>query len=83
MSISPSGVSDTGARAAEIQTEIYRRMTPGQRIAQALALGESVRKMVIAGIRARHPGATDRERFRILMDLTLGPELARRAYGPR
>lgn len=83
MSIAQSGVTDTGPRAAEIQTEIYRRMTLEQRIAQALALCESVRAMAIAGIRARNPGATDREQFRILMDLTLGPELARRAYGPR
>ncbi len=83
MSISPAGVSDTGPRAAAIQTEIYRRMTPEQRIAQALALCDSARRMAIAGIRDRNSAATDRERFRILVDLVLGPDLARRAYGPR
>ena len=56
MPISRSGISDTGPRAAEIQTEIYRRMTPEQRIAQALALCESARTMVDC----RDPGSEPR-----------------------
>lgn len=76
-------ISDTGPRAAAIQTEIYRRMTPERRIAQALALCDSARRMAMAGIRDRNAAATEQERFRILMDLVLGPGLARRAYGPR
>ena len=78
-----AGVSDTGPRAAALQTEIYRRMTPEERVAQALALCDSARKMAAAGILERNPEATNRERFRILVDLVLGPDLARRAYGPR
>lgn len=78
-----AGVSDTSPSAAAVQTEIYRRMTQEQRVAQALSLCASARTMAAAGIRDRNPDATDQERFRILVDLVLGPDLARRAYGPR
>lgn len=82
MSVSPAGISDTSPRVAAVQIEIYRKMTPAQKVAQALALCDLARSLATAGIRDRNPDATDAERFRILMDLVLGPELARRAYGP-
>jgi len=38
--------------------------------------------MALTGLRLRHPDAGEKELFRRLMDLTLGEELAERAFGP-
>jgi len=41
--------------AREKQAAIYRNMTPRQRIAQMLRMNQSMRELMAAGFRARHP----------------------------
>ena len=83
MSLSRIGATDTKPIAAAVQLKIYRAMSPQDRLCQAIALSEASREMAIAGIRARHADATELQRRRMLMDVLLGPVLARLAYGPR
>ena len=41
--------------------QILRSMTPGQRLAKAFELGMMGRELLRAGLRLRHPGATEEE----------------------
>lgn len=47
--------------AGEIEAVIYRRMTPAQRWAQAVRLWKQARVLAEAGVRHRHPAASDAE----------------------
>ena len=44
------------------QAEIYRRMTPGERLQQAVRLNRQMRSLMEAGIRATHPEWSPRQR---------------------
>ena len=44
-------------------------------------LNATVKQFAVAGIRERHPNATDKEVNRHLADLLLGEELAAKVYG--
>jgi hypothetical protein len=37
------------------QAEIYRAMTPAQRLSQALSMNRQMRSLMDAGLRAQHP----------------------------
>jgi hypothetical protein len=41
--------------------EVLRRMTPGQRLAKAMELSELSRSLTRAGLRERHPQASEDE----------------------
>jgi hypothetical protein len=41
--------------------QILRSMTPGQRLAKAFELGMMGRELLRAGLRLRHPGASEEE----------------------
>jgi hypothetical protein len=47
--------------ADQRQTAIYRRMTPQQRLTQAMRLWGQARRLVEAGVRIRHPEAAEAE----------------------
>jgi hypothetical protein len=53
-------MSDADAR----QTEIYRRMTPSQRLALAMQMNRSMRELMDSGLRATHPHLSAGERHR-------------------
>lgn len=61
MSRRRSGSSDTAPAAATVMTELRRHMTPAQRGAKMVSLNRTCRSMAIAGIRQRHPEASDHE----------------------
>ena len=71
---------DTSAEIEERQVAAWREMTPAQKADLITALSSAAREMALAGVRQRYPGASDREIFLRLAMLTLGSELARRAY---
>ncbi len=73
---------DTTLEAEAVRIEIYRRMSPGQKLALVEEANRTARALALAGLRRRHPNAGEAELFRRLMDLTLGEELAMEAYGP-
>ena len=55
--------ADTSPEAERVQIEIWRRMTPAEKFAVFAALQRDVELLAEAGIRRRHPDATDREVF--------------------
>jgi hypothetical protein len=68
---------DTSRQAHALQREIYLRLGGAGRIAVMFQLNDTVRRLAMAGIRARHPGY-DEEQVR----LVLGDALVR-AVWPR
>ena len=55
-------------------------MSPAQKAAVVSGLTQAVHELALAGIRMRHPEASERERFLRLALITLGPEVARQVY---
>lgn len=55
-------------------------MTPAEKARLIVATSQAARDLALAGIRDRYPDATPREQFLRLAILTLGRELAGRAY---
>lgn len=56
----PAHVSAADAR----QVEIYRRMTPSQRLEQAMQMNRQMRVLMDSGLRATYPHLSDSERNR-------------------
>ena len=71
---------DTSADSERRQVERWRTMPPRDKLRLVAELNAAADQMALAGIRLRHPCASERERFLHLALLKLGPELARRAY---
>ena len=60
-------LSDTSPEAAAIQHEIFRRMTPEQRVRLAIEMSESMRNVALAGLRSRCPHLNETELFSELL----------------
>jgi hypothetical protein len=71
---------DTDLEAEERQVETWRKLSSIQIAAIVTGASRAARALAIAGLRARYPDASDREIVVRLAALTLGRELARRAY---
>ena len=71
---------DTSPDIEDRQVAAWREMPAAQKADLISSLTNAAREMALAGVRQRYPGASDREHFLRLAILTLGPELARRAY---
>lgn len=52
---------DTSIEADRLMFDLLRRMTPGEKLRRIGELGALANAFAEAGIRARHPGATDHE----------------------
>jgi hypothetical protein len=63
-----------------VQIEMIRRMPPWKKIAVVDSLNETVKTLVISGIKQRHPQATPEQVHRMLAELMLGLELADKVY---
>jgi hypothetical protein len=72
--------ADTTAEIEERQILAWREMSPSDKAALVAGLTNATIALARAGLRERHPGASDRELFLRLAILTLGRELAGRAY---
>jgi hypothetical protein len=64
--------SDTSPDAAAIQQEIFRRMTPEQRLRIALELSEEMRNIALSGLRSRQPELTEEELKREMLRIMYG-----------
>jgi hypothetical protein len=64
-------VDDTRPEVRQLLTEGYRRMTPAEKLARVRSLTIGVQQLALAGIRARHPGISDREARLRLASLSL------------
>jgi len=73
--------SDTDPKVEQLQIELIRRMPAWKKFALLDDLNETVTTFAISGIKQRHPEATPESIRRMLAELMLGPELARKVYG--
>jgi hypothetical protein len=71
--------SDTAPRIEQMQIEFIRRMPTWRKMSMVDGLNEAVRTLALAGIKQRYPTATPEQIHRMLADLMLGEELARKA----
>jgi hypothetical protein len=73
---------DTTPEAEQVLLELLRRAPAWRRLQLADQMSSTARNLSLAGLRARHPGASESELRRRFADIHLGPELAAKAYGP-
>jgi hypothetical protein len=72
--------ADTPAEIEARQIQAWREMSPAEKAALVAGLTNATFTLARAGLRERHPGASDRELFLRLAILTLGRDLAGLAY---
>jgi hypothetical protein len=72
--------SDTHPKIEQMQIEFIRRMPAWKKFAMVDGLNETVKTLALSGIQQRHPTATPRQIQRMLAELMLGAELARKVY---
>jgi hypothetical protein len=78
----PTLSEDTDPEAERVQMEIYRRMSPAQKLALVFEANAQSRALALAGLRLHHPEAFPEEIERRYKGLMLGEELATEVYGP-
>jgi hypothetical protein len=71
---------DTTWEAEQRQIEIWRRMSTVEIAALIDGASRTVRALTLAGLRSRFPDASERELFLRMAAITLGTDLARKAY---
>jgi hypothetical protein len=64
--------SDTSPEAAAIQAEIFRRMTPAERLKMALEMSEEMRQLALENLRRLHPELDEKGVMRELVRLWYG-----------
>jgi hypothetical protein len=72
---------DTSPAAAARYFELLRARAPHERLAIAVSLSNSVRELAMAGLRTRHPRATEAELRVRYTALVYGRETALRLFG--
>jgi hypothetical protein len=72
--------SDTHPKMEALQIEFIRRMPAWKKISMVNDLNTTVKTLAISGIKQRHPAATPEQTHRMLAELLLGAELARKVY---
>jgi len=65
-----------------VQVEIYRRMSPAQRLAVAMSLTRTLVEGNVRYLRSLHPDWSDVDLRREWTALNYGRELAEKVYGP-
>lgn len=73
---------DTPPEVERVLLAYWREAPAWEKWQRMVELNRSTRSLVLAGLRRRHPEASEEELRRRLADLILGSELAERAYGP-
>jgi len=75
--------SDTSAAAAQVQTEVWRRLGPDGRIGLMLEMCEAAAETSKAGIRQRHPDYSEAQVQDAFLVLLWGRELFTKAFPAR
>lgn len=73
---------DTSPEAEEILLTYWKNAPAWEKWQRMAHLNRAARRLAMAGLRRRHPQASEEELQRRLADLILGPVLAKRVYGP-
>jgi hypothetical protein len=72
--------SDTHPKMEALQIQFIQRMPSWKKMSMVDDLNETVKSLAISGIKQRRPEATPEEIRRMLAELILGAELARKVY---
>ncbi len=72
--------SDTHPKMEALQIELIRHMPSWKKISMVDSLNETVKTLAVSGIKQRHPEATPEQIRRMLAEIVLGLELARKVY---
>ena len=72
--------ADSSPAVERLQIDAWRRMSPVHKARTVDGLTRTAQVLALAGIRQRHPGASERECFLRLSVLKLGSEATRRLY---
>ena len=75
--------TDTHPEIEALQIELLRTAPPWRKMEMLAALNSSARSLALAGLRQRHPQADEAQLRRLLADLMLGPDLARKMYAKK
>jgi hypothetical protein len=73
---------DTDPEAEKVLIELLRNAPPWRKLEMVDQLNQSVKILVLSGLRSRFPHDKPEKLRRRLAELLLGPELAVKAYGP-
>ncbi len=71
---------DTTEEAERVQVEIFRQMKPEERLQAGIDLAQTCRKLLEAGVRARHPEYDANQVKLAVIRLQLGEELFLKVY---
>jgi hypothetical protein len=74
---------DTSPEAERVLIELLRQAPAWRRLQLTDRMSNFARGLSLAGLRARHPQASETELRRRFADIHLGPKLAAQVYGPR
>jgi hypothetical protein len=74
---------DTSSAAHDVQREVYLRLGASARLAIMFRLTDTVRRLALAGIRARHPEYNEEQVRRAHHRLVLGDELTHTVWPDR
>lgn len=84
MNLPPHGIVsqnfDTRPEADHLQIEIFRRMGPEKRLQAGIALSQTCRELLAAGVRRRHPEYGEKEVKLAVFRLILPEDLFLSAY---
>ena len=72
--------SDTSLEAERAQVEMWRKMSPLEKVRTVTEISRAVQELSLAGIRLRHPEASERECLLRLAIIKLGRQLACEVY---
>lgn len=73
--------SDTNENVDRAVFDGLRQMTPLRRLEIAARASRALHRLSVAGLRLRHPNASEEELASRAGALRLGPELTRKAFG--
>jgi hypothetical protein len=75
--------SDTSPEARRVLYDLYRRMSPARKFELICDTYEMGRQLALAGLRMRHPEASEEEIWHLWARQHLGDELYEEVYGKR
>jgi hypothetical protein len=74
-------MTDTSPEAERVLIELYRQMPIEKKLRLVFSAYQAGRQLAMAGLRYRHPDASDREIWRLWARQHLGNELFNAVYG--
>jgi hypothetical protein len=72
--------SDTDPKMETLQIQVIRRMPAWKKLSIVNDLNQTIKTLAVSGIKQRHPEADPAQIQRMLAELMLGAELARKVY---